>query len=83
MLYAEKVGLSAVAQCESLRYKLLDGMTVLLFVSEDESLWGVTQMLTCFSLSGHAMVCFDLLWNQLPRDVRLSYLASFALFMPS
>ena len=43
-LYAEKVqyrGLSAIAQCESLRYKLLGGLAVRRYVPQICALWRV------------------------------------------
>ena len=64
-LYAEKVqqrGLSAVAQCESLRYKLLAGLAVRRYT---RPLGNVAYVVVL------AMVYFVLLWNPVPRVVKL------------
>jgi len=75
-LYAEKVqqrGLSAVAQCESLRYKLLAGLAV-----RRHSLCS-----GFFLIQGLAMVYFDLLWSRVQRVVRSLSLANSAPLVPN
>ena len=49
-------------------------LVALLFVGEAEPFFGVMQ--NADLILERAMVCFDLSWNQVPRDVRLSCLAS-------
>ena len=71
-LYAERVqqrGLSAVAQCESLRYKLLAGLAVRRYF------WFRVMILMIVLV----MVFFDLLWNRVPRAVKSLYLENFVL----
>ena len=74
-LYAEKVqqrGLSAVAQCESLRYKLLAGLAVRRYLLSEICL-----------ITAPVMVFFDLLWNQVQRVVKLLYLENSVLLVQS
>lgn len=70
-LYAERVlfrGLSAIAQAESLKFKLLHGLAVRRF--------GFICGCSCNFLSGLAMEFFVLLWKTRPRVVRSSYLVN-------
>lgn len=81
-MYAEKVqyrGLSAIAQCESLRYKLLNGLAVRRWCW---CLFGRV-LITERPLLGLAMVSFDLLWNPVPRGARLLSPESFVPPVPS
>ena len=75
-LYAEKVqqrGLSAVAQCESLRYKLLAGLAVRRYTPSENSILIIVLV----------MVFFDLLWNRVQRVVKLLFPENFVLLVQS
>jgi hypothetical protein len=80
-LYAEKVqfrGLSAIAQCESLRYKLLGGLAV------RRSVFLLITYRSFLMISpGHATVSFASSWNLVQRVVKWLFPASFVLLVPS
>lgn len=73
-LYAEKVavrGLCAIAQCESLRYKLLGGLAVRRYDP-----CSMLHSISVHLLLARAMVSCDLSWRAEPLAARSSYLAS-------
>ena len=83
-LYAEKVqyrGLSAIAQCESLRYKLLGGLAVRRYVSITILFSRKNPANSRFLVL--AMVSSVSSWSLVPRVVKLSFPASFVLLVPS
>jgi ribosomal protein S3 len=81
-LYAEKVqyrGLSAIAQCESLRYKLLGGLAVRRCVC-----WAPRRVFACSLVSSvRRTVCSASSWSPAPRAARLSSRASSVRPVPS
>ena len=81
-LYAEKVqyrGLSAIAQCESLRYKLLGGLAVRRYVMSATSV----EAHYLIGILVLAMVSSALLWSLVLRVAKLSSLASSVPRVPS
>ena len=75
-LYAEKVqyrGLSAIAQCESLRYKLLGGLAVRRYVTD---LYLQNESSISYASLVLAMVSSVSSWSPAPRVARSLSLAS-------
>jgi small subunit ribosomal protein S3e len=75
-LYAEKVqyrGLSAIAQCESLRYKLLGGLAVRRCVQ----FFYKTRRQSLLSYVVHVMVSSASSWSLALKDVKSSFLANY------
>lgn len=82
-LYAEKVshrGLSAVAQCESLRYKLLGGLAVRRYVVCKSPV--ISDRLYLID-TVRPMVSFASSWNLKPRVAKSSSLESSVLLVPN